>query len=253
MPIAAGLLTILNAFCAWHVYSTGRPKWWFAVIFVFPGVGAVAYLLFEILPGTRTGVQAQRKVNKAMDGIARAMDPEKELRRRIAELELNPSVDNRLALAQECMVSGMPGEAAKLYRLCLSGPFEKDPNIRFGLLNACVAAGEFGPAALEAETLLGSHGGYKTAEVKLLKARALEGQHAYDAAEGAFSEAIEIFSGEEARYRYAMMLTARGQKERARVVFEALLKNAERLPQYYRDAQEEWVKGAKRELAAEQA
>ena len=46
-----------------------------------------------------------------------------------------------------------------------------------------------------------------------------------------------------------LMLVAQGQKERARLVFEALVKNAERLLQYYRDAQGEWVKGAKRELA----
>ena len=74
-------------------------------------------------------------------------------------------------------------------------------------------------------------------------------QHATSAAERAYTEAVEIFSGEEARYRYCMMLTAQGQTERARLIFEALLKNAERLPPYYRDAQAEWIKGAKRELA----
>ena len=174
MPIMAGLLAILDAYCAWYIYSTGRPKWWFAVVFAFPGIGAAAYILFEIVPGTRGGVQVQREINKTMDGIARAMDPEKELRRRIAELEINPSIDNKLVL---------------------------------------------------------------------------EGPYAASAAEAAYAEAVEIFSGEEARSRYGMMLTVQGQTERARLIFEALLKNAERLPPYYRDAQAEWIKGAKRELA----
>ena len=249
MPIMAGLLAILDAYCAWHIYSTGRPKWWFAVVFAFPGIGAAAYILFEIVPGTRGGVQVQREINKTMDGIARAMDPEKELRRRIAELEINPSIDNKLALAQECMMSSMPGEAVKLYRACLTGAFEKDPNIRFGLLTALVAAGENLDANVEADRMLAQHHGYKSGEVKLFKARALEGQHAASAAEGAYAEAVEIFSGEEARSRYGMMLTVQGQTERARLIFEALLKNAERLPPYYRDAQAEWIKGAKRELA----
>lgn len=249
MPIMVGLLAILDAYCAWHIYSTGRPKWWFAVIFAFPGIGALAYFLFEIIPGTRGGVQAARNINHAIDGIARAMDPEKELRRRIAELELNPSIDNKLALAQECMASGMAAEAVKLYDTCLTGPFEKDPNIRFQLLAASLAAGEFAGAVQHADHLLTQHHGYKPAEVKLYKARALEGQKAWSASEGVYSEAIEIFSGEEARYRYGMMLTNQGHKERARLVFEALVKNAERLPQYYRDSQGEWIKGAKRELA----
>jgi len=53
--------------------------------------------------------------------LSRAIDPEKELRRRIDEAELNPSIDNKIALARECVASSMPGEAVKLYRSCLAG------------------------------------------------------------------------------------------------------------------------------------
>ena len=116
------------------------------------------------------------------------------------------------------------------------------------------ARSPFGPpnAALRggrtAEGLLKEHAGFKDGDVRLLLARALEARGDTHAAEGVYGDAIKSFSGEEARYRYAAMLKALGQGDRAQALLRELLGNAERSPRFYQDAQSDWIRAAKREL-----
>jgi len=144
MPLL-GAIVLLIQFCfAYHALKTGRPYWWIFVIMGFPIMGCVIYYFVEVFPKTRESAKAERAINKVVSELSRAIDPEKELRQRIAEAELNPSIDNKIALARECVASNMPGEAVKLYRSCLAGAFVRDPNLRFGLLEAEVAAADAG-------------------------------------------------------------------------------------------------------------
>ena len=249
MPLLGGLVLLIQFCFAYHALKTGRPYWWIFVIMGFPIMGCVIYYFVEVFPRTRESAKAERAINKAVSNLARAIDPEKELRQRIAEAELNPSIDNKIALARECVTSNMPGDAVKLYRGCLEGAFAKDPNIRFGLLEAELAAAEFAGAKVSAEALLRENAGFKDGDVRLLLARASEGLGDVNAAEGAYADALKVFRGEEARYRYAAMLKSLGQAERANVLFRELVRNAERSPRFYQDAQSDWIKAAKRDLA----
>ena len=249
MPLL-GAVVLLIQFCfAYHALKTGRPYWWIFVIMGFPIMGCVIYYFIEVFPKTRESAKAERAINKVVSDLSRAIDPEKELRQRIAEAELNPSVDNKIALARECVVSNLPGEAVKLYRSCLTGSFARDPNIRFGLLEAEVAAGEYAAARTTAEALLRESPGFKDGDVRLFLARALESSGDVNAAEGAYADAVKVFRGEEARYRYAAMLKSLGQTERANVLYREVVRNAERSPRFYQDAQSDWIKAAKRDLA----
>jgi len=249
MPLL-GAIVLLIQFCfAYHALKSGRPYWWIFVIMAFPVMGCVIYYFVEVFPRTRESAKAERAINKAVSNLSRAIDPEKELRQRVSEAELNPSIDNKISLARECVVSNMPGEAVKLYRSCLAGSFARDPNMRFGLLEAELAAGEYTAAKATAEVLLRENAGFKDGDVRLLLARALERSGDVNAAEGAYAEAVKTFRGEEARYRYGAMLKSLGQIERANVFFREIIKNAERTPRFYQDAQSDWIKAAKRDLA----
>ncbi len=127
MPLL-GAIVLLIQFCfAYHALKTGRPYWWIFVIMGFPIMGCVIYYFVEVFPKTRESAKAERAINKVVSELSRAIDPEKELRQRIAEAELNPSIDNKIALARECVASNLPGEAVKLYRSCLAGAFVRDP------------------------------------------------------------------------------------------------------------------------------
>jgi len=45
------------------------------------------------------------------------------------------------------------------------------------------------------------------------------------------------------------MLKSLGQTERANVLYREVVRNAERSPRFYQDAQSDWIKAAKRDLA----
>jgi len=249
MPLL-GTIVLLIQFCfAYHALKTGRPYWWILVIMSVPVMGCVIYYFVEVFPQTRESAKAERAINKVVSNLARAIDPEKEMRQRVAEAELNPSIDNKIALARECVVSNMPGEAAKLYRSCLAGAFAKDPNMRFGLLEAELGAGEYAAAKATADALLRENPGFKDGDVRLLLARALEKAGDVNAAEGAYADAVKAFRGEEARYRYGAMLKSLGQVDRANLLFREIIKNTERSPRFYQDVQSDWIKAAKRDLA----
>ena len=248
MPILGAVVFIIQFCFAYHAFKTGRPYWWIFVIMAFPVMGCLIYYFVEVFPNTRESTKAAEALRKAVDGVSRSMDPEKELRVRIAEMELNPSVDNKRALAAECMESNLPGEAAKLLRACLTGPYSADPHIKLALANAELAANDPAGAKKTSHDLLTNHAGYKTGDVALLLARALEGLGEMNAAEAAFADALKTFSGEEARFRYGAMLRSIGQLERARAQFADIIKNSDRAPEFYRENQAEWIKAARREL-----
>src|SRR5262245_61109840 len=142
MPLLAAVVFIIQACFAYHALKTGRPYWWVFIIMGFPVMGCLIYYFVEVWPNTRESTRAARAVQKAVDGLSRSMEPDKELKRRIAELELNPSIDNKLSLAAECTASQLPGEAAKIYRSCLVGPYAMDPHIKLLLAQAEIASND---------------------------------------------------------------------------------------------------------------
>ena len=118
MPLL-GAVVLLIQFCfAYHALKTGRPYWWIFVIMGFPIMGCVIYYFIEVFPKTRESAKAERAINKVVSDLSRAIDPEKELRQRIAEAALNPSIDNKIALARECVVSNLPAKPSSSTPRC---------------------------------------------------------------------------------------------------------------------------------------
>jgi hypothetical protein len=60
----------------------------------------------------------------------------------------------------------------------------------------------------------------------------------------------DTYPGEEGRWRYGALLVRTGRAEQARNVFQRMLRNAERMPDYYRDAQREWLALARQSVQA---
>jgi hypothetical protein len=126
MPILGGIVLLIQLCFAYHALKTGRPYWWLFVIMGFPVMGCLLYYFIEVFPSSRESRSAQ----KAARAIAKALDPDKDLRARVADVEACGSVENRILLARECMEQRMYPEAAALYRSCLAGVYETDPEIR---------------------------------------------------------------------------------------------------------------------------
>ncbi len=244
MPIV-GALVLLIQFCfAYHALKTGRPYWWMFVIMAFPVMGCVIYYFVEVFPGSRE----HRKARKAARALARALQPDADLKKRVEELEICGSLDNRMALAGECMNHRMFAEAARLYESCLAGAYASDGAILFSLARACVEGGEGAKAAQVIARLKAAAPKLRALEVRLLEARVHEGRGDYDAALAIYREIVPAFVGLEARYRYARLLLRLGRQEAAMQMFDEVVKHARRFASSIEE-EEQWAEAARQAIA----
>jgi hypothetical protein len=237
MPILGAVVLLIQLCFAYHALKTGRAYWWLFVIMAFPVIGCLLYYFVEVFPNTRESLKAE----KAVQAIVKSFDPDKSLREHVANLEDCGSVENRITLARSCMERRMFREAASLYRSCLAGVHESDPGIRFGLAAALLGAEEFKEAHTVAQALRQSPASFRAPEVQLIAARALEGLGRFDEALAGYRVLADTYSGEEGRWRYGALLVRMGRGAEAGDIFRRMLRNADRMPEHYREAQHEWL------------
>ena len=237
IAIQAGLIV--------HVIKTGRNMLWILAIGLLPLVGSLAYVAVEILPSAFGGRTARR----AKSGVQRIIDPDRDLRRASAEVEISGNVDARRRLAEELFERSQYDAAIDVYQGGLKGVFEHDPTLLLGLARAQFARQDFAAARLTLERLTQHNPDFKSADAQLLYARTLEAEDALDEAERAYAALAPGYPGAEARLRYGVLLKRRGKLPEARRVFKDLLDGAQLGPPHYRKAQAEWLERARRELS----
>jgi len=244
MPILGAVVLLIQLCFAYHALRTGRAYWWLFVIMGFPVIGCLLYYFVEVFPNTRESVKAE----KAVHALVKSLDPDRSLRERVANLQDCGSVENRIALAGSCSERGMHAEAAALYGSCLAGIHREDREIRYRLAAALLGAHDFKGAHEVAVALQGSHARHRSEEVRLLAARALEGLGRFDEALGEYRVLADTYAGEEGRFRYAALLARMGKSTEAGEVFRRMLRNAERMPEHYREMQRDWLAAAREQL-----
>jgi hypothetical protein len=237
IAIQAGLIV--------HVIKTGRNMLWIWAIALLPLVGPIAYVVVEVLPEALGGRTARR----ARSGMQRMMDPDRELRRASAEVEISGNVDARRRLAEELLERNQYDAAIEVYQGGLKGIFEHDPTLLLGLARAHFGKQDFTAARLTLERLTQHNPDFKSADAQLLYARTLEAQDALDEAERAYATLAPGYPGAEARLRYGLLLKRRGKFADAQRVLKDLLDGAKLGPAHYRRAQAEWLERARRELS----
>ena len=243
MPLIGLLVVLLQIYCAVHAYRRGRGSQWLWIIIVFPVIGCLIYLFAEVFPLHHVERQAVGLSRK----LIRAVDPGREMRLRIDDVAACGSVNNRIALAEECVRSGFYVDAIKLYSSCLDSIYRDDPMLMYGLAIAFFAKEEFGFAREWFQRLLAVAPNYKSGEARLYLAHALEALGETDAAQGEYELLRSSYTGEEARCRYALLLKKTGRDAQAAQLLEEILLNARRAPRYYRREQSEWIAIAENE------
>jgi hypothetical protein len=234
------LMAIIQFSFAFHAVKTGRGAMWVTIIIVFPVVGCIAYYFMEVFPGTRE----ERAVRKHVHDIAKALNPDGELKRRTEEVTTSATVDNRSRLADECLEKGMFEEAIRLYESCLEGVHANDARILF----ACARAYFYDGAHRHAEEILKrlekAHPKFRRDEAKLLEARVLEALGETQGAAAIYEQLRERYVGFEAKYRYGLLLKQLGRGAEADALFAFIISSARRSAL---ESEQEWVKLAQRE------
>lgn len=207
MPfIGLGVHILLALFCAVHVIRHGQQLFWLIILFSFPLLGSVVYILMYVLPHGRI----ERGANRAVRAAGRVMDPGRELREARAAFEDTPTAQHQMRLAAALLDADEPALAAEQYQACLRGPFAKDLEIRLGAARAFVAAGQPGPALEHLSSIRAEQPGFRAETVSLLTARSLGALGRDGEARAEFQSASERFGSVEAWAEQAIWALAKG-------------------------------------------
>ena len=245
MPVALVIL-LLDIMLVYHASRTGRLQPWAFIILLLPFVGALAYIVVELIPewlGSPGAQQARRRV-------ADRLDPEKlyrELSDRVANTD---TIANRAALAAECLKIGRLDEAEHHYDHILNLPMGNEPAYALGKAQAQFGGNRPADTLATLDDLQKRWPDFQSAEGHLLYARALAEVGRIEEALDEYHAVTAYFPGAEARVRYGMLLRTVGRTAEAKLVFNELLLQMKRAPKYLRDAQAEWLSIAEKQLLA---
>jgi len=222
MPLLGILHVMIAIGLAVHAMRTGRPQYWLFILLFVPALGSIAYVVFELLPE----LARSRRAQKVTNDIGDIVDPDREWRRRREAVALTGSVQAKRELAEECERKGMWQEAIDLYEDAAQGLFSNDPSLLFGLARAQLGSGDGQAAQATLDSLREAHPKLEDQEAHLLYARALETQGRIAEAEEEYEELRKYYTGFEARTRYGLLLLRRGEPDKARLLFQDVVKAA---------------------------
>jgi hypothetical protein len=227
MPfVGLGLHLLIAIFFAVHAVRTGQPLFWLIILFSFPLLGSIVYLLVVYLPNSRLERGARRAVSVA----AKVLDPTRELREARSAFEYTPTAQNQMRLAAALLEAGQAEEAAANYEACLKGPFATDLEIRLGAARAHYACGRHPQAVQHLETIRSQDRGFRAEQISLLLAQSLAGAGRGADAKAEFEAALIRFGGFEVMAEYAVWAAKAGDKE----VLDRLRPELERTMQRWR-------------------
>lgn len=224
-----------------HVVRTGRPWFWIWVVLFFPVVGPLAYFFAEVVP-----YSGGLHLGNPIPGLLDALIPGRELRRLEENLAYSSTVANRQALASYHLRQGAYAEALKLTESCLTGVYKDDPGLKLELAQIHLLAGQ----PKEARKLLGelavASPQHEPRVRDQLLARAAED---LGDAKTAFTLYDQLRASgpmnEESRVRFARLLEARGDRQRAREIYADVVRRLSRASNRYRREQKQWLMAAR--------
>jgi len=232
---------LLQIGCILHALKTGRREWLYLLIFL-PGIGAIIYLLWEVLPVFRSGNAANNILGFLGGGKIREL----ERARTIADTE-----SNRLKLAAAYAERKDFIKAIPLAKSCLTGIYANNYGMMIDVARYCFGAGEYEESlswytkaiALKDKRL-------ETADDQLLYAQVLDRCGKDVEAEQAYLQVIRMHDSLEGRYHYGMFLKKMGRTEDARTQFKTVLAEKGLHPRHVRRRNARCIMACRKELYA---
>ena len=244
-PLGLVMLGLL-VLCVVHAIRTDNIFPWIYVMVFLPGIGPAIYFFMVILPG----MTRSRAARQLRSGAVRAIDPNKDYRQAMRDVEMVGSVDAKRSFAEQLMQRGAYADAVEMYRGAAQGQFASDTALLMGLARAQFFNGDGAGALATLDALQAIDPKFTSEEAHLIYARALEMQGRDSEAAEEYKRLVPYFAGEEARTRYAQLLQKMGRGDEARELFTQVVKNLDGAPARYRKLQKEWGAIARTALKA---
>jgi len=226
-----------------HIVKTGRSTTWVFIVLFFPLIGTLAYIIVELLPeltSSRTGRTAAKKV-------AKAINPDKELREAAERYEIAQTPKNAMTLANAHLQHEHYSDAKELFVRARVGLYSDDPDMIIGLASAHFGLREYADTLLLLDELKRKHPKRTSAEGHLLYARALQESGRTEEAIKEYEALMSYFPGPEPGCRLAMILKERGESGRAEDLLQGVLRKSKISGRHYNELYKEWVALARRE------
>jgi hypothetical protein len=235
-------VVIFQIICIVHAVRTDRTSWIWIILF-FPLVGGLIYIASEVRVG-----QMSLGGRKLAGQIVDVVQPSRKLEALRVEVEACPSVENRLALAEECVRHKQYEEALRLYDSASTGVHKDDPEVLKKRAEVQFEMGAYADARATLEHLFDIKPRERTPAMRLLFARIVETEHDDAASIAAYEEALPGAIGDEARCRYAGALARAGRADEAAALYSRIVKESARADARYRRENREWIQTAKSKL-----
>jgi hypothetical protein len=234
---------IVQVLLVLHVVKTGRNTTWIWIVVMLPIAGSIVYFLVEVLPGitgSPTGRRTKRKITEIIN-------PDKDINHAASNYSITDTVENSIKLAEECINNGMYEEAKQLYKKCLSGVHEHDPDIMYGLAKSEFGLSNFDTVKSILNDLIEFNPEYKNQEAHLLYARSLEKLNDTKEAIEEYEILDSYYSGPEPTCRLAILLKKQGQSEKANELLKKIIHKSKISGGHYNRLHKKWVILAKKE------
>lgn len=243
MPIIGILVVALQIFFAAHAVKNGKEPIWLWIIILAPGIGCAIYFITQFGPDAAQSKTARQ----AKKTLVKAVDPNRELRRKAEMLAISDSVENRIGLADECIDAQMYSEAIEILSEKITPVHADDPSIMERLAYSHFCNNSPAESLRILDNLIGKNPAYKSHDGHLLYARSLEALGRNDDACKEYDVLRTSYPGEEARVRYAMLQKKLGHTEQASVLFQESIRRANQAPAHYRKKEKQWLQIAKQQ------
>jgi hypothetical protein len=237
MPLAvvAKLAWLVQLGLMVHVLKTGRPYWWFWILFSAPLLGGLVYFFVELLPASGASGQGGNLLAGLKPRSWRIRDAR-------AALEDTPTVKVRLALAQELFNAGETVEAHAVAAEALSGVFKDDPHTLAAVARYAVELAHWDEALALLAKIDTRADRMLAGRVALLHGRALFGAGRFAEAETALRDVASRHVGDEARYFLAATLRAGGREPEAAALFQDIRTRYRKAGPAWRRTEKRWYR-----------
>ena len=221
---------ILQALALVHLVKRRGAFFWFWVIFIGGGLGALVYIVVEVVPDLGLVGDAFRRQGR---------------KTRIRELETkiidNPSAGNYEELAELYFDQG---EFAKAREACSNAIGARADSLHTFYLRAKCAleAGDSAGAIPDLEFVVSKDGKFDAYRAEALLAYAYSMSGRMEDADAWFAHAVQFSTTLETEYNYARHLKARGRTPEAREWIEKILQKKRTMPHYQKRRERPWFR-----------
>jgi len=217
----------LQALAILHFVRRRPDTYWLWIILMGGGLGALVYMMVEVLPDARLlggayQVFPRRKRIKRLEGLI-IDNPSIGNFEELGDLYLD---DKKYAKARECFdrVVGKTNELDPLYHRALSE----------------IGLDDFAAAAKDLEQVLAREPKYAYQRAAGLYAHALARLGQRDEADALFRSVLETSTLSETEYNYASFLAATGRSVEAREMADRVLRKKKTMPDYLKRRERPW-------------